>query len=91
MIKEEQRPILAPGVRMQNDRLRGKPVLLYPEGILELNETASELVERCNGRNSIADTIAALTSEYDCGADDLRADILSCLEEFHRRKLIVFK
>ncbi len=91
MIWEEQRPILAPGVRLQNDRLTGKSVLLYPEGILELNETARDLAVRCNGQVTIADILTALTDEYDCAAHDLRADVLDCLEEFCRQKVIVLK
>src|SRR5262249_51895692 len=39
---DDARPQLARGVRLQIDNLTGKGVLLYPEGIVELNETAQE-------------------------------------------------
>src|SRR5690348_13302911 len=49
-IADDARPRLAPGVRLQIDRTTGKNVLLFPEGIVELNETAQEILNRCDGR-----------------------------------------
>ena len=45
-ISDESQPRLARGVRFQIDSTSGKGVLLFPEGILELNETAQEIVTR---------------------------------------------
>ena len=45
-INRQHRANLAPGVRWQTDRTTGEAVLLYPEGILILNETAREVVAR---------------------------------------------
>ena len=35
-------------------------MLLYPEGILQLNETAHAIVDRCDGLTSVTEIIAAL-------------------------------
>ncbi len=37
-------PRLARGVRLQTDSKTDKSVLLFPEGVLELNETAQEIL-----------------------------------------------
>ena len=37
---------------LETDKVSNEPVLLYPEGILQLNETAHAIVERCDGRTS---------------------------------------
>jgi pyrroloquinoline quinone biosynthesis protein D len=81
---------LAPGVRWQIDRATGEAVLLYPEGILMLNETARELVARCDGKTTIAEIVVALAAEYEVSASELENDIGECLGDLQGKKLIVF-
>ncbi len=88
-IDEQSRPALAPGVRLQNDNLTGEPVLVFPEGILFLNATALEIIGKCDGTASVARIISDLAGEYEAPASDMRADVLECLTELHRRKLVV--
>ena len=42
-------PTLARQVRFRLDPVSAEPVLLYPEGVLVLNETAADIVQRCDG------------------------------------------
>ena len=88
---DQQRCVrLALGVRLQTDRATGEVVLLYPEGILILNETAREIVTRCDGKTAIAEIVVALAAEYESSAAELENDVAECLRDLHRRKLIVF-
>ena len=89
-IGEQQCVRLAPGVRLQTDPATGDEVLLYPEGILILNETAREIVTRCDGKTTIAEIVAALAAEYESSAAELGSDVGECLDDLRRRKLIVF-
>jgi pyrroloquinoline quinone biosynthesis protein D len=84
------RPALAPRVRLRDDPVTGEPVLLYPEGLLILNETAHGIASRCDGARSVAEIVAALAAEYETAEDDLRADVLECLRDLRLRNLIVF-
>ncbi len=61
-ISDLARASLAKGVRLQIDSTTGKSVLLYPEGIVELNETAHEILSRCDGRTlgDVRDTLSDL-------------------------------
>ena len=86
-----QRPVLAPRVRLQVDHVSGNPVLLFPEGILILNETAKEIVIRCDGIRSIDEIAALLAQEYKAMADELRRDVEECLRDLKRRQLIVLQ
>jgi pyrroloquinoline quinone biosynthesis protein D len=86
-ILDSARPQLANGVRLQTDSITGKSVLLYPEGIVELNETAYEIVSRCDGR-SVAKIIQGLAEQYDADADALGVDVCETLADLQRRKLI---
>ncbi|HWE92087.1 MAG TPA: pyrroloquinoline quinone biosynthesis peptide chaperone PqqD [Pseudonocardiaceae bacterium] len=52
---------LRTGVRLQYDPVRGAHVLLHPEGVLRLNNTAAAILTLCDGdRDSagIADLLA---------------------------------
>ena len=80
-------PTLARGVRLQNDSKTGNSVLLFPEGVLELNETAQEILTRCDGR-TVSEIIQALAEEYDVDSHMLAADVRETLANLQRRKLI---
>jgi pyrroloquinoline quinone biosynthesis protein D len=86
----DRRPALAPGVRLQIDTITGEPVLLHPEGIMTLNSTAHEIVRRCEGGATVEAISTALAAEYAVSRDELDGDILECLEDLRRRRLIVF-
>ena len=81
------RPKLARGVRLQTDPKTGNSVLLFPEGILELNETAQEILTRCDGR-TVTEIIQALAEEYEVDPQMLAADVRETLGDLQRRKLI---
>lgn len=86
-IADDARPRLARGVRLQIDGTTGKSVLLFPEGILELNETAQEILTRCDGR-PLSDIARALAEEYDVDLATLAADVREILADLQRRKLV---
>ena len=44
-------PLLARGVRYRWDEVRKQPQLLYPEGVLVLNESGAAIVKLCDGRS----------------------------------------
>ena len=89
-ISDLARPSLAKGVRLQIDSTTGKGVLLYPEGIVELNETAHEILSRCDGR-TLGEIICKLTEEYEADRTAIAADIQDTLSDLQQRKLIEFK
>ena len=89
-IDVKSQPALAPRARLQIDATTGQPVLLYPEGIIELNATAHDILVRCDGKTALDKILASLAADYDANREDLREDVFACLNELHRRNLIVF-
>lgn len=89
-LNDQSRPALARGVRLQADPKSGEPMLLFPEGVLYLSETAQDILLRCDGRTGIEDIISSLAKEYEAEALALRKDVLDCLQELSQRKLVVF-
>ena len=86
-IADDARPRLARGVRLQIDSATGKSVLLFPEGIVELNETAQEILTRCDGR-PLSDIACALAKEYEADLATLAVDVREILADLQRRKLV---
>src|SRR5215813_1391285 len=89
-ISDLARPSLTKGVRLQFDATVGKNVLLYPEGIVELNETAHEILSLCDGR-TLGEIICELAEEYEADSEALAADVRDTLLDLQRRQLIEFK
>ena len=86
-ISDAAQPRLAKGVRLQSDSATGKSVLLFPEGIVELNQTAHEILARCDGRK-LSEIVQALAEEYDANLTALAADVRETLADLYRRRLI---
>ncbi len=86
-ISDEMRPQLAAGVRFQIDSTSGNAVLLFPEGILELNETAHAILTHCDGK-SVAEIVRDLAEEYDADPVTLANDVRETLSDLQQRKLI---
>src|SRR5437867_1705923 len=89
-IADAARPRLAKGVRLQSDSVTGKSVLLYPEGIVELNETAHEILSRCDGR-TLGQIVRELAEEYEADSNALATDVRDTLSDLQQRKLVEFK
>ena len=88
-IPDSVRPRLTKGVRLQTDSITHQSVLLYPEGVVELNETAHEILNRCDGR-TVLEIVSELAEEYEADAQALAADIRETLADLKQRKLIEF-
>ena len=86
-ISDAAQPRLAKGVRLQSDSATGKTVLLFPEGVVELNETAHEILTRCDGR-TVSEIVHALADEYDADLAALATDVRETLADLQQRRLI---
>jgi pyrroloquinoline quinone biosynthesis protein D len=73
------KPMLAPGYRFQWEPVQENHVLLYPEGMVQLNDTAAAILGFCDGERSVLRVIADLENEYE--AEGLREDVVAFLLE----------
>ena len=71
--------------RMEFDEVRQTRVLLYPEGVVLLNDTGAAILELCDGRRSIADIAAVLGEKYQC---DVTADVIEYLSQLAEQELV---
>jgi len=71
--------------RLQFDPVRKQRVLLYPEGVVLLNETGAAILDLCDGSRSIADIAAVLGERYHV---DVTADVIEYLSGLVERELV---
>jgi len=73
-IIENSIPELAPSYRFQWEQAQGCHVILYPEGMVKLSPSASEILKRCDGKATVANIIADLNHQFPEAdlADDVR-------------------
>jgi pyrroloquinoline quinone biosynthesis protein D len=84
------RPHLAEGVRLQPDRRDGGLVLLYPEGVLRLNESGAEILGLCDGQRNIEEIITVLAGIYGLPAQGVDGDVIKFLSLLQARQLVRF-
>ncbi|CAO3432022.1 pyrroloquinoline quinone biosynthesis peptide chaperone PqqD [Azospirillum endophyticum] len=90
-IAETDRPRLAPGVMLRNDRRRGQWMLMGPERLLVLDEMALAVVRACVGPD-IADVAAGidrLSVEYDAPRTEIAGDVLEMLTDLRNKGYVV--
>lgn len=80
-------PRLPHGFRLQFEKAQDSWVLLYPEGLIQLNGPAAEILKRVDGKTPVAQLIADLSAAFN-GAE-LRADVEHFLKEASRHGWIV--
>jgi len=83
-------PKLAPYARLQQDRVTGKMALVYPEGVLLLNDTGAAILRLCDGHTDLATICSQLGEQYSVSADNLLADVQTYLHRLYQRNLIRF-
>ena len=88
LLVAETRPALAAKARIQVDRVTQKPVLLYPEGVVVLNETGAAILQLCDGQRNLAEIIAELARKYGTEEAALRDDVTAYLRGLYRHSLI---
>lgn len=71
--------------RLDFDPVRQSRVLLYPEGVVLLNDTGAAILELCDGKRSIAEIAAVLEQSYHC---DVTADVIEYLSALVQSELV---
>ena len=67
------RPRIARLYRLQWEEAQQAHVLLFPEGMVKLNQSAGEILRRCDGTRSVAELTAELETAF--GTTNLGPDV----------------
>ncbi len=87
MIDPASKPKLARLFRMQYEEAQQNWVLLYPEGMVQLNQSASEILKRCDGERDVPAIVADLEQTFN--VQGLEKDVIGFLEIATERGWIV--
>ena len=68
---------LSPVYRLQWEEAQNMFVLLYPEGLIELNQSSAEILQICDGNNTLTDIVSTLEKKF--STSDLENDITNFL------------
>jgi pyrroloquinoline quinone biosynthesis protein D len=76
-------PRLSRLFRIQFESAQDAWVLLYPEGMVQLNQSAAEILRRCDGRRALDDIVAELQALFQ--VEGIRPQVEALLQEGQRR------
>jgi pyrroloquinoline quinone biosynthesis protein D len=78
-------PRFAPGVRLQEDKARGRWIVMAPERMFVPDETALAVLRLVDGARDEAAIIAALAQQYDAPAEVIGADVRALIADLVTR------
>jgi len=71
-------PSIANGYRLQFEQAQDTWVLLYPEGMVKLNPSATQILQRCDGQASVEAIAQSLEEAFE--TQGLMKDVISFLD-----------
>src|SRR2546421_3405449 len=79
---------ISPRARLQTDKVTGKPVLLYPEGVLMLNPTGHTIASLCTGQSSFQEIVTRLAERYQISPQEIGPQVMDYLNRLRTRNLL---
>jgi pyrroloquinoline quinone biosynthesis protein D len=68
------KPALSRLFRMQWEEAQASYVLLYPEGMVKLNQSAAEILKRCDGQRDVPAIVDDLEQAFGVGTQPADVD-----------------
>jgi pyrroloquinoline quinone biosynthesis protein D len=86
---DDDRPRLAPHVRLHFDRHREQWVLQAPERVVVLDDVAAEVLRRCDGILRQDEIVDGLAAEFDAPREEIDGDVADLIEHLRARGLML--
>lgn len=83
-------PTFRRGYRLQWEAAQDCHVILYPEGMAKLNDSATAILSEVDGIKSVGEIIATLEARFP-EAEELSADVLDFLAQAYAQKWVIFR
>jgi pyrroloquinoline quinone biosynthesis protein D len=81
------KPRLADGLRLQHEAAQNAWVLLYAEGMVKLNDSAAEILRRCDGAHDVAAIVSELEAAFNVSG--IAPEVTNLTQEGARRGWLV--
>ncbi len=76
-------------IKLRHDPGRGRWIILAPERVFNPDETAVEVLQRCDGQRSVSMIAEALSQEYQAPLEVVLNDILEMLQDLTDKGVLV--
>lgn len=83
------RPRVGHGFRLQWEQAQNCFVLLYPEGMVKLNQSAGEIMKRCDGKADVVAIVADVESAFN--AQGLEHDVRGFIEMAAKQRWLTWE
>lgn len=84
MLKIHHELQIRSGYRLQWEKKQSSWVLLFPEGMIQLNDTAGMILQQFTDKTSIENAISALQPKFP--GENITDDILAFLEDVYEQR-----
>lgn len=81
-------PVIPRGVRLHEDRVRGRWVLLAPERTIDLDPIGLAILQEVDGKRDFQTVVAGLAAKYDAPADQISGDVAEFLSGLADRRIL---
>ncbi len=85
----QTQPRVGPGFRLQWEPAQNSHVLLYPEGMVKLNQSGGEIMKRCDGQRSVAAIVSELETAFSMSGLD--RDVLAFVEMAGKQRWLTWQ
>ncbi len=87
----QDRPFINPLYLFRWEESQDSYVMLYPEGVVKLNETAGAILRHCDGETAVSVMIEELRRTYSGGDGQVAAGVHNFLKVAHAKGWIRIK
>jgi pyrroloquinoline quinone biosynthesis protein D len=87
VIADDARPRLPRGVRLREDKVRDRWVLLAPERVVKVNPIAVEILKLCDGARSLGEIVAGLSERFNADPVRVGVDVRTLLASLAEKRM----
>ena len=87
MIADDARPRLPRGVRLREDKVRERWVLLAPERVVKVNPIAVEILKLCDGSRTLAEIVTGLSERFKADPARVGTDVRALLASLAEKRM----
>ena len=88
MIDPLSKPNLPRGVRLREDKVRARWVLLGPERIFEIDGIGVEILKRCRGLLTLSEISDELATNYSTPVEQVAPDVHAFIADLAQKRII---
>ena len=82
------KPKLPRGVRLREDKVRSRWILLGPERIFEIDGIGVEILSRCKGLATIDEISRELAAAFEAPLEQVAPDVQAFIADFAQKRII---